>query len=773
MPCSPYFPTVVITTRVLEVFRVAHLRCPRFSIQPFVRALCDLHGVPHRPYLSTQFSTAFDIYLSLRAIIDKWVLVALGRDLPNWRVKNACPCCMYKVEDEPPLSIGVLACIDGNNSLSRFLRREREEITAEDDGGAHPGASKERADSRVPAGDYYLSRAEVDRWSKEGMADLMDGFVPDPNAPGWVDNEDGCTERWKNMKEDVVGRAWGMFDETGFFPSLCRHGFVLIVADMVMSGELYGGKYGFAITNHLIRIFAEMGLSLGLGYDIGCKFGKQIQVHPILGPLARSHAFRALVGAWHGHAHNCRCQLDHLAKYVEGVGREDLEGCESFFSKSNALAASTRYSTAFHRKQAITTYLKHTDTFDTYQGLSFLLASKYRRALEIKRTSSLFHEEMRRLGVGVRAEFVGWLTAEKTYLKSLSKEPQQETLQMEYYQKLVNLQDAEERVAAILGIAAPTLAVDAPYAELTKATRRLETQRRHALELRAKALAAVQDLEVRLDVEARWVSGGPEWEAAAVLMSRRRYQRALDKLEGLIISRMFELTKVNMSGTGYKLRKHIAKVLQVRSKAVKAALIRYNTAAGALEEPREALRWEQVVEYAFLADFDLLREGRSDIRKEPWALPSGRVAMDKHFDLLRADEELVRLDIEIKRLITHMRDEDLFLHWKEDIIREGGDEALAFQVAQYRMERGRFDDVHMEPGFTASLAPGVSVSTERRVPAEWLASHDVNMGAAGVVAEEDEDGEEADEDDLVEQFARILLLSHDPDTPPSQFTVVH
>jgi hypothetical protein len=188
-----------------------------------------------------------------------------------------------------------------------------------------------------------------------------------------------------------------------------------------------------------------------------------------------------------------------------------------------------------------------------------------------------------------------------------------------------------------------------------------------------------------------------------------------------------------------------------------------------------------VVEYAFLADFDLLREGRSDIRKEPWALPSGRVAMDKHFDLLRADEELVRLDIEIKRLITHMRDEDLFLRWKEDVIREGGDEALAFQVAQYRMERGRFDDVHMvrlvrlskEPGFTASLAPGVSVSTERRVPAEWLASHDVNMGAAGVVAEEDEDGEEADEDDLVEQFARILLLSHDPDTPPSQFTVVH
>jgi hypothetical protein len=56
--------------------------------------------------------------------------------------------------------------------------------------------------------------------------------------------------------------------------------------------------------------------------------------------------------------------------YVEGVGLEALETCESFFSKSNALAATTRYASRFHRQQAITTYLKHADTFDTYQGLS-------------------------------------------------------------------------------------------------------------------------------------------------------------------------------------------------------------------------------------------------------------------------------------------------------------------------------------------------------------------------------------------------------------------
>jgi hypothetical protein len=40
------------------------------------------------------------------------------------------------------------------------------------------------------------------------------------------------------MKEEVTAWAWGMFDEMGFFPSLCRHGFVLVVVDMIKSGEL-------------------------------------------------------------------------------------------------------------------------------------------------------------------------------------------------------------------------------------------------------------------------------------------------------------------------------------------------------------------------------------------------------------------------------------------------------------------------------------------------------------------------------------------------------
>jgi hypothetical protein len=90
----------------------------------------------------------------------------------------------------------------------------------------------------------------------------------------------------------------------------------------------------------------------------------------------------------------------------------------------------------------------------------------------------------------------------------------------------------------------------------------------------------VQELEVKLGVIMRWLPDCQDWKTAAVMAGKCRYQRCLDDLEGLIVSRMFELTKINMSQTGvyiflstlnkliqifffpgYKLRKHIATAL--------------------------------------------------------------------------------------------------------------------------------------------------------------------------------------------------------------------
>jgi hypothetical protein len=96
------------------------------------------------------------------------------------------------------------------------------------------------------------------------------------------------------------------------------------------------------------------------------------------------------------------------------------------------------------------------------------------------------------------------------------------------------------------------------------------------------------------------------------------------------------------------MRKHITKALQARSKAVRAAIDRYNDAAVALTPPMPRITWEQVVEYAFLADFDILRDTRAEVQAKTWTRPAYRLAMDRYFKILRAREEIKRLNVEIR-----------------------------------------------------------------------------------------------------------------------------
>ncbi|KAG6852234.1 hypothetical protein C0991_001782 [Blastosporella zonata] len=65
IPSAPYSPSLAFSIRVLELYQNTNLRCPHLAIQPFVKSLCDLHGKPFKPYLSKQFSIAYDVYLAI------------------------------------------------------------------------------------------------------------------------------------------------------------------------------------------------------------------------------------------------------------------------------------------------------------------------------------------------------------------------------------------------------------------------------------------------------------------------------------------------------------------------------------------------------------------------------------------------------------------------------------------------------------------------------------------------------------------------------------
>ena len=136
----------------------------------------------------------------------------------------------------------MLYTTDGGNSLKRILRREvAPEPTTQEQAAEVPvtaaepvqpalGASCEVKDSQTVGRGVYLTREQVDEWANEVLIEEVPGYELDNNNP--------CAERWQNMKTELTAKMWGIFEETGLFLALCRHGFVLILVDMVRSGEL-------------------------------------------------------------------------------------------------------------------------------------------------------------------------------------------------------------------------------------------------------------------------------------------------------------------------------------------------------------------------------------------------------------------------------------------------------------------------------------------------------------------------------------------------------
>ncbi|KAK0421686.1 hypothetical protein EV421DRAFT_1915826 [Armillaria borealis] len=278
-------------------------------------------------------------------------------------------------------------------------------------------ARKARVDLRevVGWGDYYISRARVEEFSKDAIGDMLttDSDPENPMEPS------PCAERWSNMVNDLTSRMWGIYDETGIFLSVCRHGFVLLVADMVKSGEL--AKYPLSMVDKLIDVLGE---KLGVGYDVGCKFGTTVNRSPI-GPKARAHQYRSL--------------LCNLGTYILGMGLEDLETCERWFSKSNSLASLTRHMSAYHRRIAIIMYMHHVDRNDAYENLSKFLCNNYKQALNTIKEVPALLQTMDVLGIKSESEFEEWRQEEQDYLNGLTKEPEFETSAMDYYTQLVEL----------------------------------------------------------------------------------------------------------------------------------------------------------------------------------------------------------------------------------------------------------------------------------------------------------------------------------------------
>lgn len=211
-----------MTFRVMEIFHAAILCCPQLSIQAFVRTLCDLHCFPIAGCLWEQFSICYDVFIAILENVEQRVLSKLGHSHPDWQLKNCCAACTFELEGEEQLKFSMFGAMDGNDSLKRVPRSK---VMDTSEGNR---INIERDDVHDGGSSYILPRTEVDHWSKEAIGDVeaVDTTSASP-----------CEERWKNMSDDRTSKMWGVFEETGFFLSLCHHGSVLLGADMVKSGE--------------------------------------------------------------------------------------------------------------------------------------------------------------------------------------------------------------------------------------------------------------------------------------------------------------------------------------------------------------------------------------------------------------------------------------------------------------------------------------------------------------------------------------------------------
>ncbi|KAL0057720.1 hypothetical protein AAF712_015635 [Marasmius tenuissimus] len=299
---SPDEPTIAFPFHFLEIFRQIHCRFPS-------------------PSLEDQLRVSYDAYLSIQRVVQERVDAELGRNSHQHFIQNVCPPCMYRLDNETLLKPAILLAMDGNNSLKMVDAEKR--------------SGQACLDTRYLKHPRWLDASTVDKFKDE----VLNSHWPHVTTPDDISHCDGpelphqddvawlnvnkiedlqacvdtCVERWKAAGPDANKRMYLFFAISGIFVSVCRHGHVLVLCNMRRSGELM--KYPLAIVKALLDQYGE---DLGLGYDIMCAFYKTLLQSPQLGNKVVACRLQGVVPAFHGHAHNRKCQVSwHPIEYKE------------------------------------------------------------------------------------------------------------------------------------------------------------------------------------------------------------------------------------------------------------------------------------------------------------------------------------------------------------------------------------------------------------------------------------------------------------------------
>ncbi|KIK34196.1 hypothetical protein CY34DRAFT_98437 [Suillus luteus UH-Slu-Lm8-n1] len=612
--CSPTVPSVAITLQCLELYHQLRRHQSSFSIQAFAKVL----------------------------------YATLGWTEPNWHLRHSCPACTFEQSDEPALYPASLKAMDGNNLAKRM-------------------ATAGHADHRKFTSQYMITSEDVEVFKDDvHLRPGERGADSDANTPL------ACTDNWKAANSTTENTV-KIFEQTGIFLSACRHGMVQTIAEMWYSGEL--AKYPLATINKLINIF---GHNQAIGSDIGCSLTKTVAASSIHDKAADHHLLLA-VNAFHGHAHNCKCQLRHHPLYLRGFGLEDFETCERIFAGSNAAASLIWHASHFHYVQYLNLHFDQWDT-DRYPELSRFLFNNYRQALTIIADYTKEIEAYRAVYPDEVLDFDSWIDEELQYLVTVGSEPQHDALTVEYvdaleklakYENAFNSSRQDQFVSYNQSSFTPNSDLSISASQATKQGHAA----RRAAECRLQVqINVVEDLEIRLGVSERWTPDHEEYVKALEYSRRWHFVRAVEELESLVVQRLFELSKANLTSTGYKLRKQISKAIVKRSGAIRTALDKYNKLAVSQNPRRPTLQYSKIL-------------------TKPWKNPTHREMAVKHFKVLCAWEEIIRLNVGICQLQAWVDTEDADMEQAAADL-ESTNSPLAAQLNMLACCQRRINTVH-------------------------------------------------------------------------------
>ncbi|KAG1835965.1 hypothetical protein DFJ58DRAFT_719206 [Suillus subalutaceus] len=219
-----------------------------------------------------------------------------------------------------------------------------------------------------------------------------------------------------------------------------------------------------------------------------------------------------MVGAFHGHAHNRRCQIDWHPMYIDGTGHTEGEGFEHVFSSSNELARSTRHANPFHRHQSIKQHFSFWDE-DKYAALSTFLCNHYREALTAIHTLTAKLTAIEGILDLTDADFIRFHEQEHLYLDGLKEPPVKDRISVQYVQSLDEVAERQGFEEMHVALNQARVHVDGAYSKLQN----------------AEAMAS--HLEIQLGINKRWEIGSEHYNHFRQEASLLNYRTALDELK--------------------------------------------------------------------------------------------------------------------------------------------------------------------------------------------------------------------------------------------------